>query len=415
MMIVSSEKSLTMTRKFTYAVLTLLMLAACQKTDIAKSSDDLAIRTPDALIISAKNFFMNDIVTIQSSLASLNNEDFRRHQVSKTPLWEKAYIKHDDTKGDVIVVPLQYEKPLHFKTNFGNGTTLSMEKQSDLWIYKDVSGKNKAEVRIALPDKTYQDGVVKSFEGYIMEEDWFGTSLNNYLYKNGNISIVKKKIPVSGVNNSTNRDIVECDAIDWYICDYIDQYGVGTNCQYLYTEYVNCEGGGDDGGGDNGGGGGGGETENQCAAQCANDFNALVDGTTTASETIDIHVSDINGLTKNKNPEWRILKNLTWALFSHEMGTIEHVTSPEDRWEWRTLAHHSITFAGQAYGGSVSFSQGVGTPSFTAGTSNVLYAGMSVSYTVTYAPLCNCPGVNVILPPTTIPYTSNAIWNANPF
>jgi hypothetical protein len=38
MTIVSSEKSLTMTRKFTYAVLALVMLAACQKTDTAKSS-----------------------------------------------------------------------------------------------------------------------------------------------------------------------------------------------------------------------------------------------------------------------------------------------------------------------------------------------------------------------------------------
>ena len=205
-----------MTRKFNYAVLALVMLAACQKTDTTKSSD--------AVIISAKNFFINDIVTTQSSLASLNNEVFRRHQVNKTPLWEKAYIKHDDTKGDVVVVPLQYEKPLHFKANFGNGTTLSMEKQSDLWIYKDVSGKNKAEVRITLPNKMYQEGIVKSFEGYILEEDWFGTSLNKYLYKNGNVSIVNKNFAFSGSNNSTNRYIGECDAIDWYICDYIDQF-----------------------------------------------------------------------------------------------------------------------------------------------------------------------------------------------
>ena len=415
MVIVSSKKSLTMTLKFTYTVLALVMLAACQKTDTAKSSEALSTKTPDALIISAKNFFMSDIVATQLLLTSSNKEVFRRHQINKTPLWEKAYIKRDDTKGDVVVVPLQYEKPLHFKSNFGNGTTLSIEKQSNLWIYKDVSGKNKAEVRIALPDKVYQNGLVKSFEGYVLEEDWFGNSLSKYLYKNGNIHILKKNLPVSGVNNSANKNIVVCDAIDWYECDYIDQYGVGTNCQYLYTEYVNCEGGGDDDGGGGNVGGGGGPSENTCATQCANDFNSLVNSTTTTSETVDIHVSDINGLTKNKNPEWRILKNLTWALFSHEMGTIEHVTSPEDRWEWRTLAHHSITFAGAAYGGSVSFSQGVGTPSFTPGTSNVLYAGMSVSYTVTYAPLCNCPGVNVILSPTTIPYTSNAIWNANPF
>jgi len=406
-------KPLTMIRKLTFVVLASVMLAACQKTDTAKSSEDLALRTPDALIISAKNYFINDIVTTQSSIASLNNEGFGRHQVNKIPLWEKAYIKADDTKGDVVVVPLQYEKPLYFKTNFGNGSTLSIEKQSELWIYKDNSGKYKAVVRIALPDKTYQDDISKSFAGYLLEEDWTGNSIATYLYDDGKVSLLKKNPLPLNSNNTANREGDICYVVNWYQCDYIGN-GVGYNCQLLYSDYIPCEGGDDDEE-EGGGGGGGSETGNQCAAQCANDFNALVNGTIIASETIDIHVSDIDGLTKNKNPEWRILKNLTWALFSHEMGTIEHVTSPEDRWEWRTLAHHSITFAGQAYGGSVSFSQGVGTPSFTPGTSNVLYAGMSVSYTVTYAPLCNCPGVNVILPPTTIPYSSNAIWNANPF
>jgi len=66
-------------------------------------------------------------------------------------------------------------------------------------------------------------------------------------------------------------------------------------------------------------------------------------------------------------------------------------------------------------GGSISFSQGVGTPSFTPGTPGVLYAGMSLSFTVTYSAACNCPGVNIFLPPTTIPYTATAIWDANPF
>jgi hypothetical protein len=412
MMTVPSRKSLTMSPKLTFAVLASVMLAACQKTETTKSSDDLAIRTPDALIISAKNFFINDIVTTQSSIASLNNEDFRRHQVSKTPLWEKACIRHGDTKGDVVVVPLQYEKPLYFKTNFGNGSTLSLEKQSELWIYKDDSGKYKADVRITLPDKTYQDGTSKSFAGYLLEEDWLSNSIATYLYKNDKVSLLKKNpLPLNG-NSTRIREGQICYVVDWYECDYIEN-SIGYNCQYLYSDYISCDNDEDDEGG--GGGGGGSQDENQCAILCSKDFNALVNNTIIASETIDTHISDIDGLTKNKNPEWRILKNLTWALFSHEMGTIEHVSSPEDRWEWRTLAHHSITFAGAAYGGSVSFSQGVGTPSFTPGTSNVLYAGMSVSYTVTYAPLCNCPGVNVILPPTTIPYTSNAIWNANPF
>ena len=115
-------------RKLTFAVLASVMLTACQKTDTAKSSDALAIKSSDALIISAKHFFINDVVTTQPSVTSLNTERPGRQQVMKTPLWEKAYTKHDDTKGDVVIVPLKYEKLLHFKTNFGNGTILSLEK-----------------------------------------------------------------------------------------------------------------------------------------------------------------------------------------------------------------------------------------------------------------------------------------------
>ena len=170
-----------MTRKFISAVLALVMLTACQKTDTAKSSDALVIKTP-ALITAARNFFDNNIATIQSTLPNSNKEASSRQQVNKTPLWEKASITQDKTKGDAVIVPLKYEKPLHFRTNFGNGRALSIEKQSNLWIYKDVSGKYKAEVRITLPDKIYQEGIVKSFEGYILEEDWFATSLTKYLY-----------------------------------------------------------------------------------------------------------------------------------------------------------------------------------------------------------------------------------------
>jgi len=242
-----------MTRKLTFAVLASVMLAACQKTDTAKSSEAFAIKTP-SLITNARNFFDNNIATIQSKSPPSNKETSSRQQVRKTPLWGKASVVQDETKGEVVIVPLQYEKPLHFKASFGNGSTLSIEKQSNLWIYKDASGKYKAEVRITLPNKMFQEGIVKSFEGYILEEDWLGNSLNKYLYKNGKSNIVKENLPVSDIDNPTNKYIGECDEIDWYLCDYITQNGVGYNCQFLYTEYVNCDGGDD---GDGGGGGDG--------------------------------------------------------------------------------------------------------------------------------------------------------------
>jgi len=159
--------------------------------------------------------------------------------VNKIPLWEKAYIKADDTKGDVVVVPLQYEKPLYFKTNFGNGSTLSIEKQSEFWIYKDNSGKYKAVVRIALPDKTYQDDISKSFAGYLLEEDWTGNSIATYLYDDGKVSLLKKNpLPLNN-NNTANREGDICYVVNWYQCDYIGNgWDIIANCYTPITYRV---------------------------------------------------------------------------------------------------------------------------------------------------------------------------------
>ena len=337
-----------MSQKLTFAVLASVMLVACEKTDTAKSSDTLVIKTPNALIISAQSFFNDKIVTTHSSFTSSDKDGFSRRQVNKTPLWEKAHIAHDETKGDVVIVPLKYEKPLHFKTNFGNGKTLSMEKQSDLWIYKDVSGKYKAEVRITLPDKMYQEGIVKSFEGYILEEDWLGNSLNKYLYKDGKINTVKENLSASDVDNPTNKYIGECDAIDWYLCDYIDQYGVGYNCQYLYTEYLNCEGG-DDGAG----GGGDGYINNDFCSMTNEQAQAALNLVTTSIESNGISVigqqtvPDVNGIIKKPVVVKRHSIKYTFpggqtATYTLFFPGIIFKTTTNPVWKWESLSFQKI-------------------------------------------------------------------------
>lgn len=251
-----------MTKKITSALLAFVMLAACQKTDNTTSTNSLAVKTPGEQISAAKLFFTNYIIKSPSLLASIDPKIFTRQQVNKTPLWDKAFIINDKVKGDIVTVPIQYEKSLHFKTNFGNENTLSLANQSNLLIYKDISGKYSAVVSITLPDKTQQNIKSKAFSGYVLEEDWAGNTLSMHLYKNQKVyklakSTLVRNIP-QNITSVTNKSIIECDAIDWYECENIDQYGVGTNCQYLYTEYVNCEVIGDDGGGGGSGGGGGG-------------------------------------------------------------------------------------------------------------------------------------------------------------
>lgn len=345
---VTSENFFIMKRNLTLAVLASVMLGACEKTDTVKSPDGLVLKTPKALIASAETFFNNEIITIRSSLPTSDQKGLR-NEVKKTPLWEKAYIKHDKTKGEVVIAPLKYEKPLHFKTNFGNGSILSIEKQSNLWIYKDASGKYKAEVRVTLPDETYQEGIVKSFEGYILEEDWLGNRLNKYLYKNGKISIVKENFPVSDVNKPTNRYIGGCDELDWYLCDYIDQYGVGYNCQFLYTEYVNCEGGDDD----DGGGGGDGYINNDFCTMTNEQAQAALNTITTSivsNGTSNIGqetAPDVNGIIRKpvvvKRDRIKYTfpggKTATYTLF---FPGVIFKTTTNSVWKWESLSFQKI-------------------------------------------------------------------------
>ena len=129
------------------------------------------------------------------------------------------------------------------------------------------------------------------------------------------------------------------------------------------------------------------------------------------SEYISAEVTQIDTLRKYKKPRWRILKGVGWSLFSTESGIVKHVNGV---WIWESLEHVAIDMTGMVYGGTVSYTQGVGTPSFTPGTPNVRYAGMSLNFSVTYQVLCACPGANSLFPPKTKNYTSNAIFSAEP-
>ena len=210
----------------------------------------------------------------------------------------------------------------------------------------------------------------------------------------------KKPNDSAGVQMRTTTE--NCFA--WYLVTTIYYFDGTTETteQYLYTTCDGCSPTQDcaDGGG---GGGGGGET-----GEC--EIPDMVTGTQTASETISINTNAINDFTKNKNIEWRVFKHPTWSLHSHENGVIKLVDVPSNKWEWQSLTHNSISFSGVSFGGTISHTNGVGTPSFTAGTPNILFAGMSVNFNVTFSPVCNCP----FIPSFTYNYTSTQIWAANP-
>lgn len=153
----------------------------------------------------------------------------------------------------------------------------------------------------------------------------------------------------------------------------------------------------------------------QCIDQNQAALDDVVNSATTDNETVSVEVSTINDITKNKNPTWVILKGgiNPWKLKSTELEVVKLVDVATNKWQWESLVHGSIFKEGFVIGGEVAIESQTGTPSFTAGTQNILYAGMSLDFTVKYtATPIPCPPFNWIIPPVPVSYQSNAIWPA---
>lgn len=200
-------------------------------------------------------------------------------------------------------------------------------------------------------------------------------------------------------------DYQEC--VEWVCYRDIENSDGSHNYIILYTYWVCTPVQG-------GAGGGGGNSNLACVTSCNESFNDLVNSSSVTSTQEGADISTIDAFTKEKNPKWKILTGVGFTLHSKEKGIVKLINVQQNIWQWESLAHGTISKQGFTVGGTVSYSAGDATVSFTPGTQNILYAGMSLNFTVTYSPICNCPGVSNYLPPVDVDYTSNAIWDAKP-
>jgi hypothetical protein len=247
-------------------------------------------------------------------------------------------------------------------------------------------------------------------------------------YKNGKLSSFGY---VKASHNYEGRVETECTYFFFILTLWVEGVPVAQEVTYLGricespcddpNNQTLCP---DDGGGGGGGGGSGaGDTnlDEFCINAAISEFQQEVNSTQTTSQTVGINISDIDQITKNKNPKWKILKGWSgWDLESQEVGVIKLIDVQTNQWAWKSLTHGSISMVGSPPPGvSVEYNQGVGTPSFTPETAEatiVLYGGMSLNFNVTYRLLCYCPNFPLIgqIPPVIKSYNSTAIWNSNP-
>jgi hypothetical protein len=246
-------------------------------------------------------------------------------------------------------------------------------------------------------------------------------------YTEGNFSSygrIGKKNDDSISNNANSASRTEfCGnaylIVDWY---YNGTY-IGTTYEYMGYVCIGCDEPNlqqicpDDGGGSA-------NDENACFNSKLSEFEQNAANEIEASDPSNYAVIDIDEFTKHKDPKWVCLYGNGFTLISQEIGVVKLVDQSNNTWAWKSLTHSG---GGIFMNGtppptnSVSFSQGVGTPSFTEENgnqyNNIYYAGMSLNFTVTNRFVCDCPGFPVVgwVPPITKFYTSNKLWSANPY
>jgi hypothetical protein len=139
------------------------------------------------------------------------------------------------------------------------------------------------------------------------------------------------------------------------------------------------------------GGGGGGSAPpppiNNDFEICKKNFDDFIASGQACSEPeSETTLSETNEV-KSKQYEWRIFKNLTWALFSKEIGIHQRDPNPPNsslQWKWKSLTHQSLRSAGLSLGGSITY-QDKGCQV----DMGIYNAGVTVDYELHFSAVCS--------------------------
>ena len=415
-------------------VIIILIYTACKKQD---SSDNPKV---DPVIENARRWINNDIVgkeraMLMVSYSQLAKEDrvralARMQKLASLLKWDQAKAYKQEGIQYVIVPVDQQLKPLRNK-NYEAGRSVV--------IYRDQSFKMQLKIIEIISAKagnlgsTVTDISSLAFANMILNKRKdIGTTNVSILFYNEQYHHLKSfrtkdgkwdnaRIHLSIRKNATTQkrlastmsQTVTCQkCTTWYSVGIWYDLNTGEIVSYeILDQWEECT---DRFPFPTFGDGGEPAAPASCDEYCNNMLNDFSASSKVVSETVSVEVTPIDQLRKHKKMRWRILENITWSLFSLESGIVKLVDPQTNKWQWESLKHDKIEFDGSSYGGTVTHNEGTGTASFVDGTPNVLYAGMSVDFTVTYSPICYCDGINKIFPSRTDSHTGSAFWPAIP-
>lgn len=329
------------------ALLGCIVLSSCKKSDHSKPPPG-----PQAglsLIDEARNAFS----LVEANATSDNNTGGLQPVSRKTPLWDKAYISHLK-KGETVVVPLKYDKPIQLESNFGDGRKISLQDQSFLFMRKK-GNSFETQVVSYLPDKAWSEGKVIKFSGAVLVHDWSGNHMNTFVYREGKKYKAKKGVG----SNQASRQVfsassrIECYYINWYNCQE-DLAGNYYDCKFLSSTFLGCFEEGDD--------------DNEEVDELDNGYFLGITELEEFSETtIEANSEDAKAtfgpeatssetqiITVNVGYDWRcgtgstkVLGNFyNWSYWSYEKATLYKINRT-DPWKFQTLEHSNILLIGQ--------------------------------------------------------------------
>jgi hypothetical protein len=205
---------------------TLLLIAFSCKDQTGEVA--LPSNNPDALIREAKQNF--EAKALYAPTTPTTRKGFSRKSLTKTAAWAKASIKQF-SMGQAVVVPITFDGSLYAQ-NRGDSVKYDLNNLTYLLSYKDKRKEMHHELLTIVPDGKSSTG---NFSGTITVEDWAGTFLRGYLYKDGLATPIAKSI-VAQVNGKVPQ--TTCTITDWYTCTK-DKYGRVISCSYDYSE-ITC-------------------------------------------------------------------------------------------------------------------------------------------------------------------------------
>ncbi len=157
---------------------------------------------------------------------------------------------------------------------------------------------------------------------------------------------------------------------------------------------------------------GGGGSNNSSCTQSLIDAQNLSNATLVSISESEV-TTDIDAITKEKTLIWTCHTSYGgWYLNSKEKGTLKYfnISGGWSRWGWTSFSHINIEKLGSSPGGTVSPSNGTGTPVFLMhDLSPCTRQAMKIDYSITFSPiLSNCPVIDQVITPYTYNYSNTS-------